>query len=68
MELVHRRVSWTAGRYLNGARERVAAMLARTRWMGNPQTLPPSRIVSPMSEEWVREFENSPGARRGNNE
>jgi hypothetical protein len=43
-------------------------MLARTRWMGNPRTLPPSRIVSPMSEEWVREFENGPGARRGNNE
>jgi hypothetical protein len=57
MELIEPLVSWRPGRYLNAARDRVTAMLARTRWLGSPQCLPPSQIVSPMSDEWMQECE-----------
>ena len=67
MELVQSGISWRAGRCLIEARERVAAMLARTRWMGSPHSLPPSQVVSPMSDEWMREFENGSQARGGDN-
>jgi hypothetical protein len=67
MELVQSGISWRGCRYLIEARERVAAMLARTRWMGSPHTLPPSQVVSPMSDDWMREFENGSQTRGGDN-
>ncbi len=66
MELVQPRFSWRAARSLNEACERVAALLMRTR--AGPHTLRPSQIVSPMSDEWMHEFERSSRARRGDQE
>ena len=68
MELVHARFSWRAARSLNEARERVAALLMRTRSRASPHVLRPSQIVSPMSDEWMQEFERSSRARRGDQE
>jgi hypothetical protein len=62
MELVQPVLSWRLSRHVITARERVTAMLARTSWTGSPQTLRPSQIVSPMSDDWMREFESRPGA------
>lgn len=68
MELVQPRFSWRAARSLNEACERVAALLMRTRMRAGPHALRPSQIVSPMSAEWMHEFERSFRARRGDQE
>ena len=57
MEFVHPEAWWRLARHFNATRELVAAALARTRWLGSPRTLRPSQVVSPMSDEWMREFE-----------
>ena len=58
MEFVEHGMSWRLGRYANAALERAAAMLSRMSWFGSPRTLPPGQVVSPMSDEWIREHEN----------
>jgi hypothetical protein len=59
MEYMERLVSWQTGRWsLSAARGRVSEVLARTRWFGNPHTLPASRLVAPMSDQWMREHES----------
>jgi len=62
MELVQPLLSFRLGRQVSAARERVAAVLARSSWTGSPQTLRPSQVVSPMSDDWMREFESRPAA------
>jgi hypothetical protein len=62
MELVQPLLSWRLTRHVNVVRERVMAVLARTSWTGSPQTLRPSQMVSPMSNDWMRAFESRPGA------
>jgi hypothetical protein len=65
MELVQPLISWRPSRHLNVARDRLAALLARTRWFGSPQALRPSQLVSPMSDEWLREHDSRYAAHRG---
>jgi hypothetical protein len=65
MELVQPAALWRPARYVNATREFVAAMLARTYWLGSPRTLPPSQVVSRMSDEWMREFESFDAAHGG---
>jgi hypothetical protein len=67
MELAQPVAWWRVARYFNATRELVIAALARTRWLGSPRTLRPSQVVSPMSDEWMREFESFDAA-HGSNE
>ncbi len=68
MELVQPALSCRLARYLNATRELAAAMLVRTRWLGSPRTLRPSKVVSAMSDEWMREFEKYDAAHGGDRE
>ena len=65
MELAHPAVLLRLSRYLSVTLERVQAAFARTRWLQSPHTLPPSQIVSPMSDEWMHEFERFEAAHGG---
>jgi hypothetical protein len=65
MELVQPALPWRMARYLYVTRELVVATLAGTRWLGSPHTLPPSQVVSPMSDEWMRELERFEAAHGG---
>jgi hypothetical protein len=57
MELVHPAVLLRLSRYLSVTLGRVHAACARTRWLHSPDTLSPNQTVSPMSDEWMHEFE-----------
>jgi hypothetical protein len=65
MELVHPAAWFRLARYFSTTRELVVTALAQTRWLGSPHTLPPSRTVSPMSDEWMRELESFDAAHGG---
>jgi hypothetical protein len=58
MELLQPAASWRVAQYLNVTRDLMAAMLVRTPVLWSPRSLRPSQIVSPMSDEWLREFES----------